>query len=60
LKVYILDNENGLQKWQKMTPAITAGLTDHIWSFKEFITKKYLSTTKGSLPDSLNLVYFSS
>jgi len=40
LNVYILDTDNGLQKWQKRTPATAAGLTDHIWSFKELMTKK--------------------
>lgn len=40
LKVCIPDKENALRKWQHRTPAIAAGLTEHIWSFKELMTKK--------------------
>jgi hypothetical protein len=40
LKVNISDNENRLRKWLYRTPAVAASLTDHIWSFKELMTKK--------------------
>lgn len=40
LKVCISPPDNSLQKWQQRTPALAAGLTDHIWSFKELMTKK--------------------
>ncbi|MBW1855389.1 MAG: hypothetical protein JRJ00_12055 [Deltaproteobacteria bacterium] len=40
LKVNISDNENRLQKWLYRKPAVAARLTDHIWSFKELMTKK--------------------
>jgi len=26
------------QRWQKRTPAMAAGLTDHIWTVKELLT----------------------
>lgn len=29
-----------LQKWQRRTPALAAKLTDHVWSLKEFMSKK--------------------
>jgi hypothetical protein len=25
-------------KWQRRTPAMAAGLTDHVWTLKEWIT----------------------
>lgn len=28
------------QKWIRRTPALAAGLTDHVWSLKEFMSKK--------------------
>lgn len=40
LKVCIPAHDNGFRKWQQRTPAIAAGLTDHIWSFKELMGKK--------------------
>lgn len=40
LKVGILDPGNRVRKWLYRTPAFAAGLTDHIWSFKELMTKK--------------------
>lgn len=40
LRVRIPDSDNGLRKWQQRTPALAAGLTDHIWSLKELMTKK--------------------
>jgi IS1 family transposase len=40
LKVAISDHHNRLRKWQYRTPAIAAGLTDHIWSFRELMTRK--------------------
>jgi hypothetical protein len=40
LKVAISDHHDRLRKWQYRTPAVAAGLTDHIWSFKELMTKK--------------------
>ncbi len=50
LKRRISAGDHTLQKWQRRTPALAAKLTDHIWSLKEFMTKKYLSMIKGSLP----------
>jgi IS1 family transposase len=29
-----------MQKWQQRTPALAAKLTDHVWSLKEFMTKR--------------------
>lgn len=40
LKVLIPDNDSGLRKWQQRTPAMAAGLTDHIWSLRELMTKR--------------------
>lgn len=28
-------------KWQPVTPAMAAGLTDHVWSFRELLTVKF-------------------
>ena len=28
-------------KWQSRTPAMAAGLTDHVWSFRELLTAKF-------------------
>lgn len=41
LQLRIPSYENGLQKWQQRTPAVAAGLTDHIWSLKELMSFKY-------------------
>lgn len=40
LRIRMPVQECHLQKWQPRTPALAAGLTDHIWSFKEFMRKK--------------------
>jgi IS1 family transposase len=40
LRVPTSVGDNGSRKWQKRTPAIAAGLTDHIWSLKELMSKK--------------------
>ncbi len=40
LIVRILADDGASRKWQKRTPAIAAGLTDHIWSFEELMTQK--------------------
>lgn len=38
-KALRLRNKNGgLRKWTQRTPAIAAGLTDHIWTLKELFT----------------------
>jgi len=29
---------DNIRKWQKRTPAMAAGITDHIWSLKELLT----------------------
>jgi len=29
------------QKWQPRTPGMAAGLTDHVWSFRELLTAKF-------------------
>ena len=28
-------------RWQERTPAMAAGLTDHVWTFREFLTAKF-------------------
>jgi len=28
------------QKWKPKTPAMAAGLTDHVWTFRELLTMK--------------------
>jgi hypothetical protein len=28
------------QKWRPKTPAMAAGLTDHVWTFRELLTMK--------------------
>ena len=35
LRVEVCD---GLRRWQQRSPAMAAGLTDHIWSFQELLT----------------------
>ena len=35
----------GRQKWRKRTPAMAAGLTDHIWTVKELLTSVPLPST---------------
>lgn len=32
------DQTNSQRRWQPRTPAMAAGLTDHIWTFKELLT----------------------
>ncbi len=44
LKCLIPFHEKGIRKWQPTTPAMAAGITDHIWSLKELMSKKiYIS-----------------
>jgi hypothetical protein len=33
-----LERASANKKWQKRSPAIAAGLTDHLWSVKELLT----------------------
>jgi hypothetical protein len=40
LKRRIPSAKQTMQKWQRRTPALAAKLTDHIWSLKEFMTKR--------------------
>ena len=35
----------GQQRWQARTPAMAAGLTDHIWTVKELLTTVVIPTT---------------
>ena len=28
-------------RWQERTPALAAGLTDHVWTFRELLTAKF-------------------
>ncbi|MCZ6875599.1 MAG: hypothetical protein O7G88_19080 [bacterium] len=28
-------------KWQHRTPGMAAGLTDHVWTFRELLTAKF-------------------
>ncbi len=30
-----------VQKWIKKTPGMSAGITDHVWTFRELLTVKY-------------------
>ena len=36
--VRTLRRREALQKWQERTPAMAAGLTDHVWSLPEWLT----------------------
>jgi IS1 family transposase len=38
-----LPEPQGRRKWQQRTPAMAAGLTDHIWSIRELVTYKVLA-----------------
>jgi IS1 family transposase len=40
LKRRIRPWKKGLPKWRQRTPAVAAGLTDHVWSLKEFMSKR--------------------
>ncbi len=40
LNVYNPEYGSGLPRWLKRTPAIAAGLTDHIWTMDELMTKR--------------------
>lgn len=40
LKRRIPADSHTRQKWQRRTPALTAKLTDHVWSLREFMTKR--------------------
>jgi hypothetical protein len=35
--------ERGMKKWRPVTPAMAAGLTNHVWSLKELLSYKVLS-----------------
>lgn len=37
------------RKWQPCTPAMAAGLTDHVWSFRELLTVKFEQTHYQSI-----------
>ena len=40
LKRRIRPRQEGLIKWQRRTPAVAAGLTDHVWSLREFMSQR--------------------
>jgi IS1 family transposase len=40
LKRRIRPRQEGEPKWRQRTPALAAGITDHIWSPREFMTKR--------------------
>ena len=40
LKRRIRPGKDGELKWRQRTPALAAGITDHIWSLKEFMSKR--------------------
>lgn len=40
LKRRIRPRQEGLTKWQRRTPAVAAGLTDHVWSLREFMSHR--------------------
>ncbi len=48
LKYLIPSHAQGIRKWQPVTPAMVAGLTDHIWSLKELMSFKYYHDIRGS------------
>jgi hypothetical protein len=39
LRVHLPD-QPGVRRWRERTPAIAAGLTDHLWSVHELLTYK--------------------
>jgi len=45
------------QRWRPRTPAIAAGLTNHIWTVKELLTTVVLPTLDGRLSKSWNPIY---
>lgn len=38
VKTLRVEVNDGIQRWQQHSPAMTAGLTDHIWSIEEILT----------------------
>lgn len=40
LKRRIRPRQEALTKWQRRTPAVAAGLTDHVWSLREFMSQR--------------------
>lgn len=36
-------NERFQKKWRPKTPAMAAGITDHVWEFRELLTYKYVT-----------------
>jgi hypothetical protein len=42
LREKITDNAGWFeQRWKQTTPAMAAGLTDHVWTFRELLTVKF-------------------
>lgn len=40
LRVLLPSHPGRVRKWWQRTPAVAAGLTDHVWSLKELMSKK--------------------
>jgi len=38
VKTLRVEATDGQRRWQRRSPAMTAGLTDHIWTVKELLT----------------------
>ena len=38
LKTLRLEVNDGLRRWQPRSPAMAAGLTDHLWTIRELLT----------------------
>ena len=45
-----------LCKWEQKTPAMTATLTDHVWSFRELLTATLYSTQTQYSEKSINVL----
>lgn len=48
LRYLIPSHERIRRKWQLVTPAMAAGLTDHIWSLTELLSFKHYHYIRGS------------
>ncbi len=38
LKTLRIERDGGVRRWEERTPAMAAGLTDHVWSLEELLT----------------------
>jgi len=42
------DQDGSLRRWQPRTPAMAAGLTDHIWTVKDLLTTLSVPRTNNT------------